>query len=82
MFIQELAKRVPKNEIIINHMCPGMVDTNMTDELPIYLRLLAILVKKVRARTPEQGGWIVLNAATVAGSESHGQFLLDKEIDT
>ncbi|KAH8688735.1 hypothetical protein BGW36DRAFT_421124 [Talaromyces proteolyticus] len=36
--------------------------------------------KSIRARPVEVGGWIILNAALVAGAESHGRFLGDKEI--
>ena len=80
MFVQELAKRVSKDKVIVNTMCPGMVDTNMTEVLPIYFRVIIIAVKKTRARTSEQGGWILVHAAAVVGPESHGRYLNDKDI--
>jgi NAD(P)-dependent dehydrogenase (short-subunit alcohol dehydrogenase family) len=81
MFLSELAKRIPKEQVLINSMCPAMVKTNMGDVLPIYFRVPLSIVQAMRARTVEQGAWVLVYAATLAGSESHGRFLLDKEVD-
>ena len=80
MFMYDLAPCLDKNKVLINMLCPGMVDTAMSDVLPIYLRIPVNIVKAIRARSVEQGGWLILNAAVVAGPESHGEFLLDKDI--
>ncbi|MCJ1401023.1 hypothetical protein MMC11_004235 [Xylographa trunciseda] len=80
MFIAEMAARVPKEKVIINIMCPGMVNTGMSDVLPFYLRPAMNFVKMLRARTPEEGGWIINYAAVVAGPETHGRYLKDKEL--
>lgn len=81
LFQLELAKHYKADKVIINNFCPGMVDTGMTDVLPIYLRLPVVAVKKMRARTPEKGTWIALHAALVAGKETHGRLLADKDIE-
>jgi NAD(P)-dependent dehydrogenase (short-subunit alcohol dehydrogenase family) len=80
LFLQDIAKKVSKEKVIINTMCPGMVDTDMSDVLPIYFRIPMNLVKKLRARSPEEAGWIVAHAVVVAGPESHGGFLGDKTL--
>jgi NAD(P)-dependent dehydrogenase (short-subunit alcohol dehydrogenase family) len=80
MFMYDLAPRVNKDKVLINMLCPGMVDTNMSDVLPIYLRIPINIVKAIRARPVEQGGWLILHSAVVAGTDSHGEFLLDKDI--
>jgi len=80
MFIAEMATRVPKEKVIINTMCPGMVNTGMSDVLPFYLRPAMNFVKMLRARTPEEGAWIINYAAVVAGPETHGRYLEDKEL--
>ncbi|KAF3387507.1 Short chain dehydrogenase yanD [Penicillium rolfsii] len=80
MFMYSLAPRLDPSKIVLNMICPGMVDTAISDFLPIYWRLPVNLVKAVRARSVEAGGWLILNAALVVGSESHGKFLCDKEI--
>jgi len=80
LFLYSLAPRLDPKKIIINMLCPGMVNTNMSDVLPIYLRMVVNIVKAIRARPVEVGSWIILNAALVAGPESHGKFLMDKTI--
>ncbi|KAJ5891242.1 short-chain dehydrogenase/reductase family protein [Penicillium subrubescens] len=80
MFMYSLAPRLDASKIMLNMVCPGMVDTAISDFLPIYWRLPVNLVKAVRARSVEAGGWLIVNAAVVAGPESHGRFLEDKEV--
>lgn len=69
-----------QQRVIVNGFCPGMVDTNMSNVLPQPFRLIADAVKAVRARRPEVAGWIGLHAVAVAGGETHGKTLGDKEI--
>ncbi|KAJ5827856.1 Short-chain dehydrogenase/reductase SDR [Penicillium robsamsonii] len=80
LFMYSLAPRLDPKKVIINMMCPGMVNTSMSDVLPLHLRLIVNVVKSLRARSVEVGGWIILHSALVAGPESHGKFLGDKEI--
>jgi NAD(P)-dependent dehydrogenase (short-subunit alcohol dehydrogenase family) len=40
MFVTELAARVGSERVVINNMCPGAVNTRMSDVLPLPLRLL------------------------------------------
>ncbi|KAH8736345.1 hypothetical protein BGZ61DRAFT_490035 [Ilyonectria robusta] len=80
LFQMELAKHYTANKVIINNFCPGMVNTGMSDVLPVYLRIPMNMVKAIRARSPERAGWIALNAGVVVGSESHGRFLEDMSV--
>ncbi len=80
LFQLELAKHYNPDKVIINSFCPGQVDTGMTDVLPIYLRVPVNVVKAIRARSPKKAGWIALNAAVVAGAETHGRFLGDMAV--
>lgn len=80
IFMYELAPRLEKNKIVLNMVCPGMVDTAMSDVLPIYLRIPVNIMKTIRARPVEHGAWLVLNAMLVAGPKSHGEFFFDKTI--
>lgn len=79
-FMQDVAQRVPKDKVLFNMLCPGMVYSNMADHLPWLIRTLTHIIWSIRGRSTEQGAWIVVNAAAVAGEESHGEFLTDKEI--
>ncbi|KAL8689083.1 MAG: hypothetical protein Q9218_005163 [Villophora microphyllina] len=80
MFVYEIAKRVSAGSVIINNICPGTTHTNMGDFLVFPLRMLFHLVHYIIARSVEDAGRLVINAAVVAGADSHGQFLLDKDI--
>ncbi|KAK1635340.1 hypothetical protein BDP81DRAFT_482339 [Colletotrichum phormii] len=77
---EEGERRQQQQRVIVNAFCPGMVDTNMSNVLPQPFRLIADAVKAVRARTPEVAGWIGIHAVSVAGGETHGKMLGDKEI--
>lgn len=80
MFLYELAPRLDKSKVKFKMVCPGMVDTSMSYVLPINLRIPINVVKAIRARPVEQGAWLILNAMFVMVSESHGAFILDKDI--
>ncbi|KAF5625016.1 short-chain dehydrogenase reductase SDR [Fusarium sp. NRRL 52700] len=80
LFQHELANRYHPKKVIVNHFCPGMVDTSLTDILPVYLRLPALMLKAVRARSVDKAGWIGLHAALVVGEETHGKLLGDKQV--
>ncbi|KAN0084999.1 hypothetical protein V8E54_001466 [Elaphomyces granulatus] len=67
--------------VIINMVCPGLIATDFTyKHLPLWAKLLVLLLLFLVARTVEQGVWSIINAVAVAGAESHGEFLLDKDV--
>ena len=78
--VYALEKRLDRSTVQLNMLCPGMVDTAMSDILPVYLRVAVDAFKAIRARTVEQGAWLIINAMAVAGPESHGEFLMDKTV--
>ncbi len=80
MFLYELAKRVPDDKVVMNMLCPGMVYTTMGYFLPFPLRIVYHVINLLFARSLEEGAWMVINCAAVVGPESHGKYLLDKEI--
>jgi NAD(P)-dependent dehydrogenase (short-subunit alcohol dehydrogenase family) len=80
LFMYSLAPRLDPKKIIINMMCPGMVNTSMSDVLPLHLRILINAVKVIAARSVETGGSIVLHSALVVGPETHGKFFIDKTV--
>ncbi|GFF31207.1 retinol dehydrogenase 14 [Aspergillus udagawae] len=80
MFMYSLAPRLDKSRINLNMVCPGLVNTSMTDVLPLHMRMVMGVVKTLFARPVEVGGRLFIHAAVVAGPESHGRFLGDKDI--
>lgn len=80
MFMYSLVPRLDRNKILLNMVCPGQINTDMSDFLPVYIRVFVNIIKAVRARSVEVGGWCILHAAVVAGDETHGRHLGDKEV--
>ncbi len=48
LFLYELAPRLDRNKVIVNMLCPGMVDMIMSDVLSFYLRVLVNIMKMIR----------------------------------
>lgn len=80
LFMYSLAPRLDPKKVIINMTCPGMVNTSMSDVLPLPLRMIFNIYKATTARSVQIGGSIILHSALVAGPESQGRFLNDKTI--
>ncbi|KAF7301890.1 hypothetical protein MIND_00755000 [Mycena indigotica] len=80
MWVTEAAKRIPPSEVIINHVCPGMVKTNINDAQPLYVRIIVNIVLAIRARTADVGARTFL-AAINADEHSHGEFLADFDVE-
>jgi NAD(P)-dependent dehydrogenase (short-subunit alcohol dehydrogenase family) len=79
-FIKHLATIVPTDEVIMNVLCPGVVDTNIFRNFPVLLSVFMFIWRKTFARSVEEGGRASVYAMRVAGKESHGQFLSHNEI--
>ncbi|KAL4993817.1 hypothetical protein BDV10DRAFT_198042 [Aspergillus recurvatus] len=80
LFVYELASRLDRGKVILNLVCPGMVKTGLGSNGPLWIRALVGALMALRARPVEVGGWLVLNAAVVAGRESHGSLIGDKDV--
>ena len=80
LLVREVGQRYDSNKVIVNIFCPGIVSTNLAGGLPFYVRAVLSVIKYMRARTPETAASIALHAACVAGKESHGKLLGDKEL--
>lgn len=71
MFMRELAQKVSSDQLVINNVRPGGVNTRMSDVLPSPARQSVNLYKSIYHRRVEVGGWIVVNALVIVGKESH-----------
>ncbi|KAF9244306.1 hypothetical protein DTO013E5_5855 [Penicillium roqueforti] len=80
-FVQRLANIVPSSELIINDLCPGMVATNFDRGLPLWLKPVMAVLRRLIARTVDDGARTVIYAAVVAGQETHGKFLQSNKVD-
>jgi NAD(P)-dependent dehydrogenase (short-subunit alcohol dehydrogenase family) len=74
MFVAALGERVSSDKVIINNMCPGGVNTRMSNVLPFPLRQIVNVIKYFHSRSVEVGASVLVYATVVVGKESHGRF--------
>lgn len=74
-FVQRLARQQPASEVIVNSVCPGVVSTKIMSRLPLWMQPFVYFYVKFKAVPMQVGGQRIVQAAVVAGAESHGQFL-------
>ncbi|KAG4438212.1 hypothetical protein IFR05_006285 [Cadophora sp. M221] len=76
MVVEQLARFVDPELVLINDVSPGMVRTGF-GEYPVWLRGMMAVVFGLMARSPEEGAKTYLHALSVAGKKSHGMYLSD-----
>ncbi|MGI5164888.1 SDR family NAD(P)-dependent oxidoreductase [Spirillospora sp. CA-253888] len=64
LFTQEMAERLQGTGVTINAVCPGMVATDLTREVPGAGRFGPLAARTPLLRTPEQGARMALRLAT------------------
>ena len=80
-YVQFLATRLLPSEVIVNCVCPGIVATNITSQLPLWVRLILYVYFKLKARPVGEGVRVLIYAAVIVGAESHGKFVKASEMD-
>jgi NAD(P)-dependent dehydrogenase (short-subunit alcohol dehydrogenase family) len=80
MFVAALGERVSSEKVIVNTMCPGAVNTHISDVLPFPLRQVMNMINYFSCEKPGGGARVIVDAAVVVGRESHGRFLFDKDV--
>ena len=79
MFVEQLARVVDPELVVVNDVSPGMVRTGF-GEYPVWLRGMMAVFFGLKARSPEDGAKTYLHALGVAESESHGMYLSDNKV--
>ncbi|KAJ5380912.1 Short chain dehydrogenase sor7 [Penicillium cataractarum] len=79
-FVQRLATIVPSSEVIVNCVCPGIVATDINQNLPLWVKPFMCVFFMIKARPVTEGGRVLVRAAVVVGEESHGKYLQTGEI--
>jgi NAD(P)-dependent dehydrogenase (short-subunit alcohol dehydrogenase family) len=80
-FVQHLARNTSPVEVIINTVCPGVVDTTLNQTVPLWFKPVLWAYTKMYRRTLNEGGRIIVKAAVVLGNESHGLFVQNGQMD-
>jgi NAD(P)-dependent dehydrogenase (short-subunit alcohol dehydrogenase family) len=79
-YTRRLATLAP-GEVVVNNLCPGLVQTGLDKNLPGPLKFIMGWVRKTAARTVEEGARTLVYAAAVAGEETSGKFLQQNKVD-
>ena len=79
-YARRMATLAP-HEVIVNNLCPGLVQTGLDKNLPGPLKFVMGWVRKAAARTVEEGARTLVYAAVLAGEGSNGRFLQNNQDD-
>lgn len=75
-WMEELAGKINSDEVVLNFLNPGLVDTGLHRDSGKVVRIMDWLL----AWTPQEGGRLLIDAAVVKGKESHGKYLSEAKI--
>ncbi|KAK5655120.1 hypothetical protein OQA88_6019 [Cercophora sp. LCS_1] len=78
-YVRRLA-RVAPSEVVVNNLCPGMVQTPFDRDMPFVLRTIMGVVRKAWGRTVEEGARTLIYASAVAGADTNGKYLQHNEV--
>ncbi|KAI0395697.1 putative carbonyl reductase [Xylariaceae sp. FL0594] len=86
VLVRGLAKMVGQDnnppKVIVNQMCPGLVQTGFDKDLPAWLKPLMYVYRKVSARHVSEGARTLIYASAVVGPEAHGKFLANNVVQS
>lgn len=74
-WVRELAARVSEDVVIINLVNPGSVYTGLHRDNKVFQ-----FADRIIGRTPEEAGRLLIDAAMVKRSESHGKYLSEAKL--
>lgn len=80
LWAKELARRVGKDEIVVNAPNPGFCKTGLMKESSGIMKLMVGAFSAGVGRSPQDGAKCIVDAAIVKGSESHGRYLSEAQI--
>ena len=78
-YTRRLAALAP-SEVIVNNLCPGLVQTGLDKNLPVILRGIMGMVRKTMARPVEEGARTLIYASAIASGETNGKFMRDNAV--
>jgi hypothetical protein len=78
-FASELTKSTKPGQVITSVINPGFVATDIMRHAGLAFQIYQAVLRRITARTPEEGGWTLVHAAEGA-EETHGQYLDDCKV--
>jgi retinol dehydrogenase-12 len=77
----ELASQVSGDEVIMNLVNPGNVDTGLhRDGQQTFNGKFLQRFDRLVGRTPNEGGRLVMDGAVVKGRDTHGKYLSEAKV--
>lgn len=73
---QELCRRVKADEVVINLLNPGSVNSGLHRDFSKAVQMF----DKVVGRTPDEGARLLLDAALVQNVQTHGRYLSENKV--
>ncbi|EJT97350.1 NADP-binding protein [Dacryopinax primogenitus] len=72
LFLRDLCEKISSDKVIINNVCPGMINTSLDRKVP-WIMVLVIWAWKFTSGNPvEKGAQCYIAAVANVGPESHG----------
>ncbi|CAH0037053.1 unnamed protein product [Clonostachys rhizophaga] len=82
MLMFKLSCLVKAEDVIINAVDPGFtLGTDLFRDIPLALKVSMWPLAKLMATSPEKGAWTYVDACILRGTESHGSFLSDWQVN-
>lgn len=78
-YARRLAAIAP-SQVIVNNVCPGFVQTRLDQNLPLFLKTVMTLLRKMTARDVEGGARTNIYVSAVSAPETNGKLLQDNKI--
>jgi NAD(P)-dependent dehydrogenase (short-subunit alcohol dehydrogenase family) len=83
LFFVRLLTYLDPKEAVVNLVEPGLTkETGLFREATLAMKAIFLVIKAVKARTPEEAAWTFVDAAVVKGQESHGCFCEEGHIQS
>ncbi|KAF3911343.1 hypothetical protein ABW21_db0208927 [Orbilia brochopaga] len=78
-YANEMASRIDSDYLVVNSMCPGLVQTGIDNNMPFFIKYPMKLIRSFAGRSPSEGAR-ALTLATLVGREGNGKFYSDANV--
>jgi len=80
MWVRELSLHVSPKLVLVNSLCPGLVQTDFERNSGGILKFIAGIVRRLIGRSLEAGARTLVFAGALAGEDTHGELVADNKV--